>query len=324
MNSEKIIDNNTILRLLHTLQYLLLLIFLSGGSTIIRAQTMETAHSPADEEITKITASMPDNPRVKPNKNRRVLVFSMSHKYYHNCIPMGKKAFVIMGKKTGAFEAVVSDDIAMFEPENLKTFDAIIFNNAYIEMFITYTNIAKGYFGALKEEDKKKAMELDQRLKNSLVEFIKEGKGLVVLHASVASFESWPEYGRIVGARFDGHPWKDVDVTFKIDRPKHPLTQLFKTTSFVLNDEIYQVKDPYSRDSLNVLVSIDAAKTDMTRKGINRKDRDFGITWIKKYGKGRVFYCALGHKHELFWNSTILQHYLDGIQYALGDLKLDK
>ena len=323
MNSRRITRTKMILRGLNTIQSLLLLILLTSGSFLLRAQTMETAHIPTEGEIKKIIAAMPDKPRVKPKKNRKVLVFSMSHKYYHNCIPTSKKAFAIMGKKTGAFEVVVSDDITMFEPENLKTFDAIIFNNAYIEMFITYTNIAKGYFGALKEEDKKKAMELDQRLKNSLIEFIKEGKGLVVLHASVASFESWPEFGHIVGARFDGHPWKDIDVTFKVDRPKHPLTQAFKTTSFVLNDEIYQVKDPYSRDSLNVLVSIDATKTDMTRKGINRKDRDFGITWIKKYGKGRVFYCALGHKNELFWNSTILQHYLDGIQYVLGDLELD-
>ena len=324
MNSRKITCTKMAPMGLNSIQSLLLLIFLTSGSFLIRAQTMETAHIPTEGEIKKIIAAMPDKPRVKPEKNRRVLIFSMSHKYFHNCIPAGKKAFAIMGEKTGAFEVVVSDDITMFEPDNLKMFDAIIFNNAYIENFVTYTNIAKGYFGALKEEDKKKVMELDQRLKNSLVEFIKDGKGLVVLHASVASFENWPEYGRIVGACFDGHPWKDIDVAFKVDCPAHPLTQAFKTTSFVLNDEIYQVKDPYSRDSLNVLVSIDAAKTDMTREGINRKDRDFGITWIKKYGKGRVFYCALGHKHELFWNSTILQHYLDGIQYALGDLKLDK
>ena len=324
MNSGQITHTKMAPMDMNTIQSLMTLIFLMGGYLLLHAQTMETAHIPTEGEIEKIITAMPDKPRVKPKKNRRVLVFSMSHKYYHNCIPTGKKAFAIMGEKTGAFEAVVSDDITMFEPVNLKTFDAIIFNNAYTENFITYTDIAKGYFGALKEEDKKNIMERDQRLKNSLVEFIKDGKGLVVLHASVASFESWPEFGNIVGARFDGHPWKDIDVTFKVDRPNHPLTKAFKTSSFVLNDEIYQVKDPYSRDSLNVLVSIDVNNTDMSLEGINRKDKDFGITWIKNYGKGRIFYCALGHKNELFWNSTILQHYLDGIQYALGDLELSE
>ena len=47
------------------------------------------------------------------------------------------------------------------------------------------------------------------------------------------------------------------------------------------------------------------------------------MTWIKSYGQGRVFYCALGHQHELFWNPIVLQHYLDGMQFVLGDLKAD-
>ena len=42
------------------------------------------------------------------------------------------------------------------------------------------------------------------------------------------------------------------------------------------------------------------------------------MTWIKNYGQGRVFYNALGHEHELFWNPIVLQHYLDGIQFVLG------
>jgi type 1 glutamine amidotransferase len=88
-------------------------------------------------------------------------------------------------------------------------------------------------------------------------------------------------------------------------------------------DEIYQVSDPYSRDKLRVLVSIDTAKTDMNVKGINRKDGDFGMVWVKSYGKGRVFFSAFGHTHDLFWNPMILAHWLDGIQFALGDLKAD-
>lgn len=325
MNSNKHAIEKRGPGVLKTLQLLVLpLGLLIGGFTTLYAQTMEKAHIPTKTEIKKIFDAMPEKPRVKPQRTRKILVFSMSHKYFHNCIPVGQKAFEIMGKKTGAFEAVVSDDISMFEPEKLKTFDAIIFNNAYVEMFIPYTTIAQGFFASLPEDDKKKAMEVDKKLKQSLAEFIKQGKGLFILHAAIASFESWPEYGRIAGARFDGHPWIDVDVTFKVDRPEHPLIQAFKSDSFVLNDEIYQVRDPYSRDRLDVLVSIDATKTDMTLKGINRKDKDFGITWVKNYGKGRVFYCALGHKSELFWDTTILQHYLDGIQYVLGDLKVDK
>jgi type 1 glutamine amidotransferase len=91
-----------------------------------------------------------------------------------------------------------------------------------------------------------------------------------------------------------------------------------------VTDEIYQFTVPYSRSRLRVLLSVDAAKTSiiLDRIGmVHRSDNDFAISWVKSYGKGRVFYCALGHDHEIFWNPVILQHYLDGIQFALGDLK---
>ena len=47
------------------------------------------------------------------------------------------------------------------------------------------------------------------------------------------------------------------------------------------------------------------------------------MSWVQGYGEGRVFYCSLGHRNEIFWNPQILQHYLDGIQFAFGDLEAD-
>ena len=45
--------------------------------------------------------------------------------------------------------------------------------------------------------------------------------------------------------------------------------------------------------------------------------------WIKKYGKGRVFYCSPSHNAQSFEKPELLQFLLDGIQYTLGDLKCD-
>jgi uncharacterized protein len=47
------------------------------------------------------------------------------------------------------------------------------------------------------------------------------------------------------------------------------------------------------------------------------------VSWIRTYGKGRVFYCSLGHREEIFWNPVVLRHYLAGIQFAIGDLPAD-
>jgi type 1 glutamine amidotransferase len=49
----------------------------------------------------------------------------------------------------------------------------------------------------------------------------------------------------------------------------------------------------------------------------------YPVSWISTFGKGRTFYCSLGHREEIFHNAMILKHYLAGIQYALGDLPAD-
>jgi type 1 glutamine amidotransferase len=174
-----------------------------------------------------------------------------------------------------------------------------------------------------REYEKAKADQRDAALKKNFAAWLSGGKGLAIIHAGIASFRKWPEFGRLGGARFDGHPLGQRTVTLKVDDPRHPLAAAFTTPTFEIKDEIYQVTDPYSRDNLRVLVSIDAAKTDTNVKGINRKDGDFGIVWVKTYGQGRVFYSALGHIHDLFWNAMVLQHWLDGLQFVLGDLKAD-
>jgi len=72
-----------------------------------------------------------------------------------------------------------------------------------------------------------------------------------------------------------------------------------------------------------MLLRLDTEKSDMKVKGIKRKDNDFGVSWTKDFGKGRVFYCSLGHNDFIYWDSKVLGVYLNGIQWALGDLKVN-
>lgn len=276
---------------------------------------------PSLEEIARIEAAAPERARVQPEGPRRLLVFSRSWGYKHTARPYGARAFEIMGRKTGTFEAVLSDDDSLFEPDRIGQFDAIVLNNTNEEIFLSED------FAQLPQGQQARARQRDELLKNSFADFLRKGGGLAVIHAGVASFAGWPEFGEIVGARFDNHPWDaGSTVVLRIEEPDHPLTAAFEEPFFTVTDEIYQVKDPYSRENLRVLVSVDIERTRITpqqRKLIHREDMDFAMTWIKSYGKGRVFYCALGHEHELFWNPVVLQHYLDGIQFVLGDLKAD-
>jgi type 1 glutamine amidotransferase len=55
----------------------------------------------------------------------------------------------------------------------------------------------------------------------------------------------------------------------------------------------------------------------------HRPDKDFAVSWVKRYGAGKVFYAVFGHITGPFQNPAVLQFYLDGIQYAVGDLDVD-
>ena len=247
-------------------------------------------------DIQKITDASPAAATVKPAKPRKLLVFWRCGGFFHGSIPYGNQALEIMGKKTGAYETVVSDDMAMFNPDKLKEFDGVMFNNTT-------------------------RLKFNEEQRKSLMDFVKGGKGVCGIHGATDNFYDWPEAAAMMGGVFHGHPWGGGGTwAVKLDEPKHPINKAFGGKGFLVKDEIYKMRDPYSRENLRVLVSLDMSKK-RNKKG--RPDDDNAITWIRELGKGRVFYCSLGHNNHLFWTPEVLQHYLDGIQYALGDLKAD-
>ncbi len=272
--------------------------------------------APSAKELEKIRAAIPEQATVKPKQPRKILVFSIAWGFKHSSIPYGKAAITAMAEKTRAFEVTVSDDLSHFEPDNLKRYDAVVFNNTNNEIFLPAN------FGKLQGAAREQAIEKDKRLKKTLVDFLAGGKGLMVIHAGVASFRKWPEFGKIIGARFDNHPWRSGSkVALWVEDPKHTLTRGIKERSVDISDEIYQFKAPYSRDHLRVLLRLDMKRVDTGKvRGIHRQDNDFPVAWVKPYGNGRVYYGQLGHQHDIFWNSMVMRLYLDGIQFALGDL----
>jgi hypothetical protein len=156
--------------------------------------------------------------------------------------------------------------------------------------------------------------------------FVKGGKGIVGIHAATDNFNDWPEAMEMMGGKFTGHPWRANGTwAIKIDEPDHPLTKAFKGKGFKINDEIYRTDPPlYSRDKQLVLMSLDVSDpTTRNVDGFKPTDTDTGISWVKNWGEGRMFYCSLGHNDHIFWNRAILRHYLDGIQFAFGDYKVD-
>jgi hypothetical protein len=265
---------------------------------------------PSEEEIKKIEDAMPTKAVVEPTKPRKMLVINKlgPGAFRHSCIPYWDKALEIMGQKTGAFSVVISDDLDMLKPENLAQFDAVCFNNSVA--------IPLG-------------PERTPELCKSLMDFVKGGKGIVGIHAATDCFyqepDPWPEGSEMWGGKFTGHPWTSEGTwAIKIDEPNNPLMEPFKGKGFKIKDEIYRTEPPlYSRSKQLVLMSLDMGDEATKDRSQKPTDADTGISWIKNWGEGRVFYCSLGHNHDVTWTTPVLEHYLRGIQFAMGDLKVD-
>jgi len=271
-------------------------------STALWAESPKELRKVTDEEIAKIKAAMPDKAVAKPAKPRKMLVFWRCETFFHTVIPVANEALKIMGEKTGAFEVtVVTDDYSVFTADALKQFDVVCLNNTT----------------SLKFDPKA----TPERCK-ALMDFVRSGKGLVGIHAAADNFYQWPEGMEMMGNKFTAHPWTSgMTVAIKIDEPDHPLTAPFKGRGFKVKDEIYRTApNPYSREKQFVLMSLDLSDPATKNvKGVVEADNDTGITWVKDVGKGRLFYCSLGHNNEIFMNTPILEHYLRGIQFAMGD-----
>ena len=282
-------------------------------------QVPEQAPPGAAENISQ---ALPDAPYAKPAQARKLLVFSKTNGFRHASITTGKILLTEMGRKSGAFEAVISDDLDQFESDNLRKYDAVCFMSTTGNVFLPRPDEYKNMSDAEKDVANKR----EARLKENLLKYINSGHGFIGIHAATDTCHEWPDYGKMINGFFDGHPWGAgtmVSVKVEPGQESHPLVAMFGGRNVDFPEEIYQLKDPYDSKAVHMLLRLDTGKTAMNVAGINRKDGDFGIAWAKHFGKGRVFYCSLGHNHEMYWNPKVIRHYLAGIQWALGDFKVD-
>jgi type 1 glutamine amidotransferase len=138
---------------------------------------------------------------------------------------------------------------------------------------------------------------------------------------------SWPDWNNMVGGWFKFH-WLDPQhIVVKIDDKTSPLTKMFGGRDFDVYDETYTFSlQSFSRENVHVLTSINYDKMsfmDRLKESGMRPDHDFGLSWIKREGQGRVFYMALGHDERIYAETAMMEHLLAGMQYVLGDLKAD-
>jgi uncharacterized protein len=279
----------------------------------------------------KIEQLAPAKPTAKPKAPRRVLLFSLATGYYHTVIPHTDVVVKALAKKTGAFEVVQTDDIEMFSPEKLKDFDAVILNNTCSintgrNLFLdvlrgagSAKKLGAKYKNLTDEQREAKAAELEQ----GLLDYVASGHGLICIHGGISLVNSSPKFGEMLGGSFGFHPVLQ-QVTLDLVEPNHPLLAGFEGKGLIHVDEPYMFTGDYAKKNFRPLLRMDVTKLDKRSRSnpaITGEVRY--VAWIKPYGKGRVFYSGPGHQPETFETTAMLRFLLDGMQYALGDLKCD-
>lgn len=286
----------------------ILLVGVLSSTTVAQDQTdpwqqkkAERFTPPNEEQKQAIDEAMPEEAMDKPREPRRILVFYRCEGFIHTSIPHANYALKSMGEKTGAFEVDLADTYDVFTPENLEQYDAILLNNTT---------------GMVFQKPSQEAAFLD---------FIAGGKGLAGIHAASDNFGRHPRARAIVGGEFGGHPWGAGGTwAFKLDDPEHILNRAFEGKGFWHSDEIYQYKPEtfVGHEVLRILVSLDMNREQVSGR-IDDGPREVPVSWVREAGDGRVFYTNFGHREDTFTKPKILQHMLDGIQYALGDLEAE-
>src|SRR4051812_1661129 len=159
-------------------------------------------------------------------------------------------------------------------------------------------------------------VQLDAQQKTDLLSFVKDdGKGVVAAPTATTAVGSWAGLGDMLGARYDGHPWNTAYGSVINEDPAFPATKNFPPV-FAFTDEFYQAKE-YSRDKLRVLLRLDVSKMPKNDE-VHRSDGDFPLAWAKTYGKGRVFYSALGHAAATWDNPDVYRMYFEALKWSLG------
>ncbi len=249
---------------------------------------------------------------------RSLLFFNRSVSFQHPVVEVkeGKPCFAetILRPicKAHDWELVSTKDGEFFTPENIAKFDAFLF----------YT---QGDLAAENSKDGSKPMSKEG--KQAFLDAVRDGKGFVGFHCASDTFHSDGDkldaqpagkrdpYIDMVGGEFIIHG-SQQQTTMTVVDPKFPGARSLGP-SFKKTEEWYSLKN--FADDLHVLLVNET-------KGMHDKCYDrppYPASWIRNYGKGRVFYTSMGHREDVWTSPQFQSLVVGGITWAVGDAKAD-
>jgi len=136
--------------------------------------------------------------------------------------------------------------------------------------------------------------------KRGLMNHIASGKGFATIHSGADSFRGDPDYRAFVGGHFIGHPhYRTYQVS--VTENDSPITK--GITEFMITDEQYILDyNPKVKVLANAL----------------HKGKTMPVLWTKDWGKGRIFYIALGHDTKACKQDMFQKLLIRGALWAAG------
>lgn len=230
----------------------------------------------------------PTLPGVAP---ARVLVVTHTEGFRHSSIPVAESTLAQLGQRSGVFGvrfARTADDVAReLTSGALDALDAVVFANTT---------------GTLPIPDL-----------GAFLDWIRDGHGFAGMHSASDTYHDAPAYLDMLGNEFLTHG-DQTTVDAIVENPTHPASAALGDR-FRVFDEIYTFVRP-NRSSVTMLLSLDRHPTDGTPQA--GRPGDLPLAWAKEYGRGRVFYTALGHREDVWETARYQQHVLGGIRWVLN------
>ncbi len=299
-------------------QLVLLLGVALSFSRLSVAQSLES-FPVTDEWKAQIEKLAPAQATFPTKKKHKILLFSLFTGFNHWVVPHTAAVVKILGEKSGAFEVVSSNDIAMFEKNNLKQFDAVVLNNNC--SIGTNRDLFRDKLSEDKSMAEDRVIARAKELEENLLSFVRKGGGLVALHGGIVMQNKSVEFSEMLGGSFDYHP-KQQPLNVQLADPENPLVEAFDGKGFTHVDEAYMFNVAYAKHNFHPLLYLNTSEIEGL-KGENPESKKY-ISWIKRYGKGRIFYASPSHNAQSYTeHPALLKFLLDGMQYAVGDVKVD-
>ena len=201
--------------------------------------------------------------------------------FRHDSIPAAREVMTSIGSANG-FTVTATEEVSAFTAANLGNFDVVMFANTSGEL----------------------PFSVDQQ--SALIAFVNGGKGFIGTHSATDTLYGWADYGRLVGAYFNEHPWTQPGRVI-VDEPSHPAVGV--RDAFTLEEEFYTFRDN-PRGRVQVLMRLDGPSVGASG--------DFPLVWVQPFGTGRVYYNALGHFPATWRDARFQSQMVAAIKWVAG------